>query len=362
MNPTIQNICLFNSCKTWGGGEKWHFEAARNFVKNNANVLVCCHSKGELIERVKLENINYSAVMVRNLSFLNPFKLFPLVKVLRKYKIDTIILGLPSDVKLGGVAAKIAGIKKIYYRRGSAVPVKNSFLNRIIFKYFVTNVIVNSEEIKRKFLQNNPDFIKPDKIHVLFNGVDLDVFKPISKPQTKFKPIILGSAGRLVEQKGQWFLIEVAAILKSKGIDFKLKIAGVGPLLKQLKEKVKQKDVSDCVDFVGFASDVPEFLNGIDVFLLSSIHEGSANILIEAMACATPVIAFNTSSIPEVVFNNKSGFLIEFADCDAFANKIIELYQNPEKIKELSKQSRFIAEEQFSYANRFKQLNEIIGT
>jgi glycosyltransferase involved in cell wall biosynthesis len=359
----MQNICLFNSCKTWGGGEKWHFEAAKNFVKSNANVLVCCQPKGELIKHVKNENLICRAITVRNLSFLNPFKLFELVSVLKKHKIDTIILGLPSDVKLGSIAAKIAGIKKIYYRRGSAVPVKNSFLNRLIFKYFVTNVIVNSEEIKRKFLQNNPNFIKSDKIHVLFNGVDLNIFKPLNNNNhPTAKPIILGNAGRLVEQKGQWFLIDVAAILKSKGIDFKMKIAGTGPLLKQLINKAQQLKVSENIEFVGFISNIPEFLNNIDVFLLSSIHEGSANILIEAMACAKPIIAFNTSSIPEVVFDNRNGFLIEFANCSAFADKIIELYNNPEKLHELSAQSRKIAEQDYSYNNRFQQLTEIINS
>jgi glycosyltransferase involved in cell wall biosynthesis len=362
VTTAIKNICLFNSCKTWGGGEKWHFEAARNFKNADKKVLVCCQSNGELIKRVKDENLNYLPISVGNLSFLNPYKLFVLVNILKKYKIETIILGLPSDVKLGSIAARLAGIKKIYYRRGSAVAVHNTFLNRLIFKYFITNVIVNSEEIKRKFLQNNPNFVKSDKIHVLYNGVDLNLFKPHDRKYSSQNPIILGTAGRLVEQKAQWFLIDVAQILKTKGINFKMKIAGKGPLLNKLERIAKIKNVSNEVEFVGFVSDIPNFLNSIDVFLLSSVHEGSANILIEAMACAKPLVAFNISSIPEVVYDNKNGFLIEFANCNKFAERIIELHQNSDKLNELSKQSRLIAEQQFSYNGRFQQLTEIINS
>ena len=70
--------------------------------------------------------------------------------LLKKYAIHSIILNLPSDLKVGGIAAKLAGVKQIIYRRGTALAVRNTFLNRFLFRYIISRIIANSVEIQRR--------------------------------------------------------------------------------------------------------------------------------------------------------------------------------------------------------------------
>jgi len=277
-------------------------------------------------------------------------------------KIDAVILGLPSDVKSGGIAAKLAGVPKIIYRRGTALPVKNSFLNKFIFKHVVTNVITNSIEIKKKFLEHNPNLFPNQNIHVIYNGIETNGngIYTSQKLNGHNKQIILGNAGRLVEQKGQKFLIEIASLLKKGQLDFTIRIAGKGQLKESLIAYAKKLNVEEKIEFLDFIYDVPEFLKGIDIFLLPSLHEGSANIVLEAMYYSKPVIAYNISSMPEIIDNEKTGYLIKFPDIHEFANKIVFLAQNYSFRKEMGENAHRKVENQFDFNRNIRQLEELL--
>jgi glycosyltransferase involved in cell wall biosynthesis len=356
----LKNICLFNSCNSWGGGEKWHFETAKNLTKIGHKVILCARPKSALANRIISENILHFFLKVRNLSFLNPFKIYILVRLFKAQKIDVIILGLPSDVKLAGIAAKFAGVRKIIYRRGSAVAVRNTWLNRFLYRNVITDIITNSEEIRRKFLERNKNFIPLSKIHLVYNGVELSKYFPMQSNGHSGKTLILGSAGRMVQQKCQWYLLEVAKILKEKNIDFKLKIAGIGPMLPVLKKQAAELNIMESVEFCGFIDDIPGFLNSLDIFLLTSLHEGSANILLETMACGKPIIAFNVSSIPEIITDGINGHLEKFGQCEQFAQKIIDLANNPELLEEFGMNGRQLSSNKFSLEQSLDRLQEII--
>ncbi|RYD77855.1 MAG: hypothetical protein EOP53_12285 [Sphingobacteriales bacterium] len=142
------NICLFNTMQSWGGGEKWHYETAILLKNNGFNVMLITSTGSELHK--KLQGIvTIQTIAAGNLSFLNPVKLLQVKKMLLAFKTDTVLMNLPSDLKLAGLAAKWAGIKNIIYRRGSALPVKNSVLNRYLFGKVITGVIANSIATKK---------------------------------------------------------------------------------------------------------------------------------------------------------------------------------------------------------------------
>jgi len=72
-------------------------------------------------------------------------------------------MSLSADMKLAGMAAKLAGVKRIIYRRGSAIPVKGSTISRFLIRKVFDEVLANSNETKRTILVNNPGFIDPTK-------------------------------------------------------------------------------------------------------------------------------------------------------------------------------------------------------
>jgi len=348
----------------WGGGEKWHYETSVRLLKEGYKVFAVTNHNSELLFRLQSAGIPVLQLKINNFSFLNPLKIIKLYRFFTKNKIHVVILGSSNDLKIGGIVARLAGFDKILYRRGTAIPVKNRLSNRILFKHVLTGVIVNSIELKRALLQNNPDLIDHKNIHLLYNCIDINDFnfpKPFLKYQNKENgEIWLGNGGRLVDQKGQTYLIDLAKILKDRGINFKLLIAGKGKLESMLKDRTIALGLENEIVFLGFVSDMCSFLHSIDIFLLPSLHEGSSNVLLEAMACGKPVVAFDVSSISEMVEHNHTGFLAEFKNVQSFSDWVQCLIDDPEHRMQMGMQGRHRIEEKFNVIKTTKELLGII--
>lgn len=357
------NICFINSCKAWGGGEKWHFEMALKLHNEGFNVLVITNKKSKLYDKLKKTNIKTQRFSIKNLTFLNIIKVYHLSRIIKKFNPSTVILGLPSDVKTGGIASKLAGVGKIIYRRGTALPVKHTWLNKWLFCKVITNIIANSGEIKKLISIKFPGVLNSNKIELIYNGIDI---KKISLNHTKLPlqkhqdEIILGNAGRLVEQKGQKYLIDVATILKEKNYQFKIYIAGSGRMYRELSSYIKIKNVEQHVFLLDFIENVSDFIKALDIFLFPSLHEGSSNVLLEAMTLKKPVVAFNVSSMPEIIDHGNDGFLAEFRNIGSFANEVMKLMNDEVLRSKLGENGRKKIINHFSFNTTYQKVLDLI--
>ncbi|MCU0638569.1 MAG: glycosyltransferase [Candidatus Krumholzibacteria bacterium] len=323
-----RTICFFNSSKTWGGGEKWHFDMATRLDRRRWRPIVAARPDGELFSRLSGSDIPLFGVKVSGVSFLDPFMRRRIADFFAGEKVDTVIMNLPSDLKTAGPAAKKAGVGNIVYRRGSAIPVRDTLLNRRLFGRVLTGIIANSAETKRTILKNNPRLIDPERIEVIYNGIDLAVWDESAGTgiyQPRPGEIVIGNAGRLVKQKGQRYLLDLAEILSRRGLTFTILIAGEGPLKKSLAKEASRRGLGGRVIFTGFVPDMRRFMKSIDIFVLPSLWEGFGYVLVEAMASGKPVVAFNHSSNPEIIADGVTGSLAGGFDVESMADKVMEL-------------------------------------
>lgn len=356
-------ICFFNSTKTWGGGEKWHKDIATRLQQRGHRVMVVTNRKSKLFCRLRQSNITTHQIKVGNLSFLNLIKIIRIARLLKQQKVKAIIMNLPADLKMAGLAARLAGVPHIIYRRGSAIPIKNKWSNRILFGRVVTAVIANSEETKRCILHHNSKLIASERIHVIYNGIDIQEFDSLpgdSIYQRQTEEIILGNVGRMVEQKGQDMLLQIARLLKQRNINFKLLIGGDGKLRSRLEKRVEEWHLEEEVIFMGFVKNVRAFMQTIDIFLLTSLWEGFGYVLVEAMACQKPVLAYGISSNPEIVKDGESGYLVEFKNTLAFTEKLERLIGDEVLRKKMGKTGRKRVEELFSIEQTLKKIEQLL--
>ena len=325
----MSGICFFNTAIAWGGGEKWHFEVSSHLFSEGYEVFVIAHSKSVLYQKLRAAKIPCVGIELSNLSILNPFKYFKVKKLLQKSNFKTLVINLSRDLKIAGLAAHKAGVHRIIYRRGSAIPIKDNFINRYYFKHILTEVLANSEATKKTVTQNNTNLIAKNKITVIHNGISIpeDIIA-YHEVMQKTKPFRLLTLGRLENQKNQSFLINVAQVLKQRGLAFELLIGGEGRLKANLEKEIREHDLSDIVKLKGFIEKPLDFIKQGHVFVLPSLWEGFGYVLAEAALCKKPIVAFNLSSNPELVLDNKTGFLVPENDIHAFADKIIELYKD----------------------------------
>ena len=333
----MKTICFFNSIKSWGGGEKWHFEMASYLSLQNFNVLFYLNKKSILNDKLKDASIKKSYTSVNNYSYLNFLKVSEIARELKKNAVGVIVINSSQDMKLAGLAAKRAGVKHIIYRRGSAIPIKNTFINRYFFSKIITNVLANSYATKETINAKNPFLFSKNKITVIPNGIETQEFlKDINHRNIKKNEVFtLGNLGRLVTQKNQVFLLKVAKELKKEDISFKMIIGGEGKLKDFLFEKRKELNLEKEVDFIGFVNNPKEFMIQLDVFLLSSLWEGFGYVIAEAMLCEKPIIAFNVSSNPELITQGENGFLTPVNDVTDFVSKIKKIYFEQDLIQKL---------------------------
>lgn len=347
----MKTICFFNSKKAWGGGEKWHFEACTHLHEMGYPVLAVAHRNSELYKRLSNTGIPCVGINVENLSFLNLFKIKKVEQILRKKGVGTIVINLSRDLKLAGLASKWAGLERIIYRRGSAIPIKNSFLNRYYFQNVVTEVLANSRATERTVLERNPNLFPKEKIKIIYNGIDIKRFlgkrvQPVYQKQDA-EETVLSNLGRLEFQKNQKFLIALAAELKVRGIKFKILIGGEGRLGEELRSMAKKLQVQQEIVFTGFMENPKDLICSGDIFVLSSLWEGFGYVLAEAALCKKPIVAFDCSSNPEVVVDGSTGYLTPVDDVKAFADKIQYLAQHPKERKDMGEKGFAFASANF---------------
>ena len=309
-------ICFCNSNRSWGGGEKWHLDAALGLAARGCKVFVMAGRDTPLFERVRqYPQLQMCPARFGNLSFLNPLLVNTCAAYFKHNRISRVILGLPTDLKAAGLAARRAGVPGIYYRRGSALPVRNTFFNRLLYNNFLTGLIVNSRETARLVFAANDTLMDKRKVHIIPNGLDLAAFdaafaaaSPVFRRDDD--TLVIGNAGRLTEQKAQHFLLYMSRALLDAGIRHRLVLAGDGERREELQTLAADLALGETVVFAGFQSDMASFWRSIDLFVLSSLWEGFGYVLAEAQLAAKPVIAFDANSMPEVVAHNKTGLLL----------------------------------------------------
>lgn len=150
------------------------------------------------------------------------------------------------------------------------------------------------------------------RITTLRNGVDLTLFRPVSREATRHRlgmdQFTLLSVGHLDPRKGHEHIIHALPELP----DARLMIAGSGPDRKKLQSQAKAVGVADRVTFLGALTQdmLRDYYGGADALVLASSREGWANVLLESMACGTPVVASNVWGTPEVIRSPAAGVLM----------------------------------------------------
>lgn len=167
----------------------------------------------------------------------------------------------------------------------------------------------------------------PSRVVTLRNGVDLTRFSPgdrdAARKRLGLDGFTLLSVGSLIPRKGHELIIAALADLP----DARLLIAGSGPMRAELERAAAEKGVASRVRFLGeIAHDaLTDAYRAADIFVLASSREGWANVLLEAMACGTPVVATNVNGTPEVVQDPKLGVLVQERSAPALAQAIKQL-------------------------------------
>lgn len=194
--------------------------------------------------------------------------------------------------------------------------------------------------------------------------IDTDMFH-IRKRIDERKNII-GFISRLSEEKGVMNLVEAVPLLESlKNMDrnIEVMIYGDGPLKNELNRTIQGNNLNDHVKLKGRipSHDIVAFvLNNFKLLVLPSKFEGLPTIILEAMACGTPVLATPVGSVPEVIKDGETGFIMENNSPECIAKNIVRVLEYPD-LDKVTKNARKLIEEKYTYeaaVERYKKILE----
>lgn len=228
---------------------------------------------------------------------------------------------------------------------GKSMVLAHKSLKKIINKKVILVAVNHSNNVKRSlradiiFSVNKEIFFKtidkkrtPENSFVIYNAIDLKGFEPnfFDYNFSKKSPIILGVIGRLNKAKGFENAIEALKILqKNSAHKFILKIAGTGEEMANLQKKVKDLNLENEVEFLGWIGDSKDFFAQIDIFILPSKIETFGLVILEAMKYCKPIISTNCDGPREILRHEIEGLMVDLKSNESLPNQIAK---NVEKL------------------------------
>lgn len=213
------------------------------------------------------------------------------------------------------------------------------------------------------------------KVKVVPNGIDLSSFDaPVAPSEVRSElglppgALVIGTVGRLVEVKRQDLLIAAFAQLVSQGRhpNTRLLIVGDGPERQRLEALANRLGVGDRTVFTGYRPQPERMLRAMDLFVLTSRHEGLPLALLEAWAAGLAVVSSNVGAIPQVILHGVSGMLFPSGDARALAEILQRLLDAPWIIGQLGRRGRARVELRYSLERMAdcycQHYSELIGT
>lgn len=191
------------------------------------------------------------------------------------------------------------------------------------------------------------DGVDPSKVVVIPNGVDPGRFDiPLTRAEARERlgisaeHFLIGTVGRLEEQKGLRYLLDAVRVLRERGKNAFLLVAGSGREEARLREQATRGGIEDAVFFLGARRDVAELYRAMDVFALSSLWEGGPITLLEAMASGLPVVATPVGIVPEIVRDGVTGFLVPLRDPAVLGEALWRVREDSARAEAMGREGR----------------------
>ena len=224
-------------------------------------------------------------------------------------------------------------------------------------------VICVSPDLYERCLANG---VPKNRCVLIENGVDTkeysrcgDIRDAKRKLGISPKRFLVGAVGRLSAEKGFDVLIRAADQLLRRGLDLEVAIVGEGDEKPRLQGLIAQLGHSDRIHLLGYRSDVTAVYEAMDVYALSSLREGLPNVLLEAMAMKTPVVATRIAGVPRLIQSGENGLLVDPGSIEDLTEAMARLLGDDDLRRRLCAAGRRTVEASYSFTARMRKIRAL---
>jgi glycosyltransferase involved in cell wall biosynthesis len=345
------NLLFISSIQMWGGGEVFLMDLMTGMKARGHAVSLLCRPGTELAERATAKGFDVEAMRIGG--DFDPLVIWQTARLMKRKRIDAICTNMDKELRFGGIAAKLAGVRGVVPSREIDYPLKNSLRYRFAYNILASCLVVNSAATQATVLKSAP-WLDKARTRIIYKGIDL---RPFDTPAVGSLHDELGLPrsvkfitflGQLDERKGIRYMLDGWKKIHEKFPNALLLIAGVGPMRAMLESFIAENHLTNRVRLLGFRNDVPNILKQSSMLVLPSLWEGFGYVLVEAMAARIPTIATATSSIPEIVAHGRSGLLVPVKNAAALAEAMSTILSDEPKAQAMGAAGRLIVEQNFT--------------
>lgn len=352
----------------WGDTRERHVEYAERI--NHLHIVAYSPRKHRLSETALSDHLTvYPTRSATRASFVLDATLLG-AKICRQRPIDVITTQDPFATGLVGLLLKRRFKIPLQLQNHSDFfdnrywiqenPLRYGLFNRVgkwILRYGDVHRVLNQAE-KDKYVKMG---IRPDRVVVLAIHVRLQRFSPDGPPNERFalrnrlgippKAPVLFWAGQPAPVKRVHTLIEAFARVVQQFPDARLVLAGDFLLYPDIPAQVGRLGLSQQVVFLGNVphEDLPAYYRLCDVYVHSSIYEGLGRVLVEAAACARPVVSTRTAGAQEIILQGKTGLLCKLDDPQDLAAKVCTVLEHPDQAAKMGAAAREFVLQKFDH-------------
>lgn len=327
---------------------------------------------GDNLDKIKELNLKYEIISLtkHGLNFFEDIKyLFKLYFFIKKIKPDKILAYTVKPIVYGSIANKISNGNNFYsMMTGSGyVFISKSFkakmlnfivknLYRIAFSFSKKIIFFNIDDlndfVNKKIVSKEKSFV------VNGSGVNLDKFYPLPYPEK----VTFFMLSRLLKSKGVMQYLKACEKIKKKYPNVRCILLGK---IEDMPDAIPEEEImsyvnSNIVELFGETDNVLEYYKQCSVYVLTSYREGIPRTVLEAMACARPIIVTDVPGCRETVIENYNGFLVKLNDVDELVEKM-EWFIINNNIENFGRNSYNLCKEKFDVKKVNEKLIEILG-
>lgn len=362
-----------------GGAQDNTLITVEDLDRSKYDVHLLCGQSGEWMERAEAIadlSLIYNKFLVRPIHIIyDCIATFQMIALMKKEKYDVVHTHSSKPGFIGRLAAKMAGVPIIVHTI-HGFPF-HDFMPKWVQLFYIKLEQWASVFSNKLITVSNLNLKKAVELKIaptekfvnIYSGIRFEKFQGCKDPVRKKEEInlpvnkkIIGMVGRLSEQKAPQLFIEAIPQIVTAYPDCHFILVGDGELRPKLEKMVKALRIESFVSFPGFRHDVSEILSILDVFVLSSIYEGLGRSLTEAMYMKRPVIATAVEGVPELVENEKTGFLIPPLNVAEISEKVLKFLLDPKLAAEYGENAHQKVVHLFAAEKMVEEIDQLYQT
>lgn len=334
----MERIAIFVKNLTSGGAEKQAVLQAKALSKNKQVYFIVFN--GKKVHEKYLDMLDGTEVTTK-MFVGNHLKRFVLLcQFLKKEKIAIVFSYLTAANLYACLAGLIVGNKIVTGLRNAYYTPEKRYVNLILTNFFAQRTVVNCYSGFQAFLQSG---FKKTKMVVIPNC--MENINPLQKKSYGGKII---SVGRFTQQKDYATALKAVAELYHRGCECEYNIVGYGPMEEDIRKWISNYGLDPIVHVYINPNNIAELLNNADIYLSTSLYEGTSNSIMEAMNANLPIVATNVGDNSCLVHEGVNGFLVPPKDTKAICCSLEKLLGNSELMSQYGAHSKRILQEDYS--------------